>query len=180
MTRWLLILGAAWGWSMGSGEWTSWGSGTALAQGKKAEEVITKLTARVEPAQAMAGQPVRLLITVQLEDGWFTYPTVQPDKGAKSMTNKIKIVPPEGAQLLGELIEPSNPKSKSEELLGIEKILYYPGSPTWSQMLSTEALKPGKYPVKVILERILVCDKNQCLAPYKTEVEATLTIVEGK
>ena len=42
------------------------------------------------PAEAKPGQTVTFTLTVELNDGYHTYPTVQPDKKAAGMVNEIK------------------------------------------------------------------------------------------
>src|SRR5271163_5015040 len=97
------------------------------------DEVIKKVEAKFEPADAKPGQTVTLKLSVQLLPGWHTYPTIQPDKGARAQANKITF--PEGGPVVyvGEFEDPSGAKEKAEPLASIEKLLYYPGGATWER-----------------------------------------------
>jgi hypothetical protein len=140
------------------------------------EQIIKKAEATFEPADAKPGQTVTLKISLQLLDGWHTYPTVQPDKAAQSQSNKL--VFPEGGAIVfvGGVDEPVDPKEKSEPLANIDKILYYPGGGVWERkavVLPTAAAGAVSSKIKF---RILVCDKNNCLPPKQLDLEATLKV----
>jgi len=147
----------------------------ALAQ-PSIEQVIKKAEATFEPASAKPGQTVTLKISLQLLDGWHTYPTVQPDKAAQSQSNKLTF--PEGGAIVfvGEVDEPVDPKEKSEPLANIDKILYYPGGGVWERkavVLPTAAAGAASSKIKF---KILVCDKNNCLPPKQLDLESTLKV----
>ena len=155
--------------------WLGLAAGPALAQ-PSIEQIIKKAEARFEPADAKPGQTVILKITLQLLDGWHTYPTVQPDKAAQSQSNKITF--PEGPALVfvGDVDDPPDPKEKSEPLANIEKILYYPGGGAWERkavVLPTAAAGNVSSKIKF---KILVCDKNNCLPPKQLDLQATLKV----
>jgi hypothetical protein len=142
------------------------------------ETIIEKLEAIVEPAEAPVGSTVTVKINLQLKSGWYTYPVVQTDRGAKDFVNKITFTP-------GSLIyvekpkDPENPKSKSEAEIGIEKLLYYPGGGTWTvKAVVSPNAKPGDalLPIKLNLQ---ICDANTCLPPKKAEVKPIVKIVPG-
>src|ERR1700722_8092243 len=127
------------------------------------EQIVKKAEARFEPAEAKPGQTVTLKISLQLLDGWHTYPVVQPDKAAKAQSNKLTF--PEGGAIVfvGELDEPLDPKEKAEPLANIEKLLYYPGGGTWERRaVVLPATAAGKASSKIKF-RVLVCNKDNCL-----------------
>jgi hypothetical protein len=152
----------------------------ALAQPKKAEDVVKKLEARFEPAEAKPGQTVTLKIALELADGYSTYPTVQPDRGAASMTNRIVFPKPGAVVFVGKLEEPADPKVKAEPDLQIEELRYYPGGGTWSRkaVVSPDA-KPGEVTVNLSNVSLLICDKNSCFPPTKVAVSAKLKVLDG-
>jgi hypothetical protein len=140
------------------------------------DEIVKKAEARFEPAKAKPGQTVTLKFNVELIKGWHTYPTVQPDKGAKSQTNRITF--PAGGPIVfvSQTVDPPDPKEKSEPLLGIEQLLYYPGGGTWERKaIVVPNAQAGKLSTKVKFS-LLVCDKDNCLPPKTLELEASLEV----
>lgn len=146
------------------------------ASAQEVEQVVKKIEAKFEPADAKPGQTVTLKISVELEDGWVTYPTVQADKGAKAQTNKVTF-PEKGPIVFVDLLkEPANAKTKSEEVLGIESLSYYPGGGVWERKAVVAPKTPaGKQDVKVVY-RIMVCNKDNCLPPKAIDLSATLNV----
>src|SRR5438128_9064819 len=55
------------------------------------EKAVKKIEGKFDPAEAKPGQTVTFKLIVDLNDGYHTYPTVQPDKGAESFVNDIKV-----------------------------------------------------------------------------------------
>ncbi|MCE9533724.1 MAG: protein-disulfide reductase DsbD N-terminal domain-containing protein [Planctomycetes bacterium] len=140
------------------------------------KEILKKVEAKFEPENAKPGQTVTLKVTVQLLDGWHTYPTFQEEKGARSQTNKFTF-PSDGAIVfVGELNEPANPKEKSEPVLGIEKMHYYPGGGVWTQKAVVRPTTAAGTVSSKIKFRILLCDKENCLPPKALDLEATLNV----
>lgn len=142
----------------------------------KFEEIVKKAEARFEPAKAKPGQTVTLKINIELIKGWHTYPLIQPDKGAKSQTNRV-VFPAEGPIVfVDKALDPPNAKEKSEPLLGIEQLLYYPGGGVWERTaVVVPNAQAGKLSSKVKFT-LLVCDKDNCLAPKVIELEAMLEV----
>ena len=100
----------------------------ANAQGSKAKDAIKKIEASFEPAEAKPGQTVTLKITVQLADGYHTYPVVQPAPEAKFSANKITFPSSGPVVLVGDVVDPVQPKTKKIEDY---EIYVYPGGGTW-------------------------------------------------
>jgi hypothetical protein len=152
-----------------------------LAEGRAAaqptiEQIIKKAEAKFEPADAKPGQTVTLKISLQLLDGWHTYPVTQLDKAAKSQSNKLTL--PEGGAVVfvGGVVDPPEPQEKSEPLANIERILYYPGGGAWkckAVVLPTTAA--GTVSSKIAF-RVLVCNQDNCLPPKTLDLEATLKV----
>lgn len=140
------------------------------------DQIIKKVEAKFEPADAKPGQTVTLKLSVQLLDGWHTYPTMQPDKAAKAQTNKITF--PDGGPIVyvGEFDDPPGAKEKAEPLAQIERMLYYPGGATWERKAVVLPSTPAGTVSSKIKFRVLVCDKDNCLPPRPLELEATLKV----
>lgn len=142
------------------------------------DRAVKKVEATFEPAEAKPGQVVTLKIRVELDTGWWTYPTVQTDKAAANQINKF-VFPKEGSLLfVGKPIDPTNPKSKPEPDLGIEKLLYYPGGGTYEHkvVVSPKAGK-GEAEAKVTV-KLTVCNTMNCV-PGKYDVTAKLKVLDG-
>src|SRR5262245_44481924 len=89
---------------------------------------VKKVEATFEPAEAKPGQTVTLKITVELLDGYHTYPTKQVDKNAAQMVNKITFPAPAGVIFVGETKDPANPDTKAEPEIGIKELRTHAGT----------------------------------------------------
>ena len=153
--------------------------GLAAAADKKADSVKS-VEAKIEPAEAKPGQTVTFKLTVTLEDGFYSYPLVQPDKAAANMVNIIGFPKPDVLVFVGDAEDPADPKKKAELMQGIEELHYYTGSFTYERTaVVNPKAKPGE--AKVALDKFLlsVCDKNNCFPAKKLTPEATFKVLEG-
>lgn len=153
---------------------------TAVADDKKSSGGVKSVEASFEPAEAKPGQLVTFKLTVVLEDGYHTYPLVQPDKQATGMVNKIDFPAPAGVVFVGDAFDPANPMSKAEPLLGIEQMLYYTGTVVYERkaVVSPKAAA-GALTVQVPKFSLSVCDKDNCFPPKKHTPEAKLKVLSG-
>src|SRR5262245_50743419 len=81
------------------------GANAVTAQ-KAFEKAVKKVEGSFSPAEAKPGQTVTFSITVELNDGFYTYPTVQTDKMAVSMVNEIKFPDPGTVIFVGKVEDP--------------------------------------------------------------------------
>ena len=140
------------------------------------KDAIKKVEASFEPAQAKPGQTVTLRLTVQLADGYHTYPVVQPTPEAKYSVNKITFPPADAVVFVGETVDPVEPKTKKSE---DHEYLVYPGGGTWiRKAVVRPTARPGDTTVKVQL-RLMVCDEDRCFPPKAIDLEATLKVLDG-
>ena len=155
--------------------WFAFAAGT-VAQAPKSKDAVKKVEALFEPAEAKPGQTVTLKIIVQLADGYFTYPAVQPAPEAKYSVNSI-VFPKDGPVVfVGETIDPVEPKSKKIEDY---EILTYPGGGTFARKaVVPPSAKAGAAAAKVKL-KLLVCDENVCFPPKTHDLEVSLKILDG-
>jgi hypothetical protein len=153
--------------------------GTANAQ-KWYEKAVKKVEARFTPAEAKPGQTVTFTLTVELNDGYHTYPTVQPDKMAAGMTNVIKFPAPAKVIFVGETHDPKDFATKEEPDLGIKELRYNTGVVTYTRkaVVSPKA-SAGIAAVKLPLFSLSVCDKNNCYPAKKVAIEATLKVLDA-
>ena len=146
----------------------------ALAQPGK--DAVKKVEAVFEPAEAKPGQTVTLKITVELADGYYTYPIVQPAPEGKYSTNAVVFPPGGPIVFVGQAVDPAGPKTKKVEDYDL---LTYPGGGTWTRkaVLSPSA-KAGATSAKVKF-KLLVCEEDRCFPPKTHELEATLKVLDG-
>jgi DsbC/DsbD-like thiol-disulfide interchange protein len=147
-----------------------------LVTAAHADDVVTKVEAVFEPAEAKPGQTVTLKLTVKLADGFHTYPLTQPSPEAKYSVNSIKF--PEGGPIVfvDKTVDPPSPKTKKGE---DHEYLIYPGGGTWTRMaVVSPAAKAGPVTAKIRM-KLLVCDEDRCLPPKAYDLEATLKVLDG-
>jgi len=148
-------------------------AGVALAQ---PTDAIKKVEASFEPAEAKPGQTVTLKIVVELADGYFTYPVVQPAPEAKFSVNKVTFPASDAVVFVGQTADPPGPKAKKSE---DHEYLIYPGGGTWTRpVVVRPSEKPGAAKVKVQL-RLMVCDEERCFPPKAVDLEATIKVGDG-
>jgi hypothetical protein len=148
----------------------------APAPAQSAKDVVRKVEAVFEPAEAKPGQRVTLKITVQLADGYYTYPTAQPAPEAKYSTNAIVFPAGGPVVFVDQTVNPASPKTKKVEDY---ELLTYPGGGTWTRKaVVSPSAKAGATTAKVKF-KLLVCEEDRCFPPKTHELEATLKVLEG-
>lgn len=144
------------------------------------EKAVKKIEAKFEPAEAKPGQTVTFTLTVDLNEGYHTYPTLQPDKLASSMVNVMKFPEPGAVVFVGTVADPKEFEVTSEPALGIKEIRTNAGKATFSRkaVVSPKA-PPGAATVKLASFKLLVCDEKNCFPPKTVPVEASLKVLDG-
>lgn len=144
------------------------------------EKAVKKVEGAFSPAEAKPGQTVTFTLTVELNDGYHTYPTAQADKGAAGMVNTIKFPDPGAVIFVGKLEDPKDAKTKAEPELGIVELKYCEGKVVYTRkaVVSPKAAA-GPVAVKLAAFKLSVCDKDNCFPPKDVPVEATLKVLDG-
>jgi hypothetical protein len=144
------------------------------------EKAVKKVEAKFEPAEAKPGQTVTFKLIVDLNDGYHTYPTTQPDKMASSMVNTIKFPTPAGVIFVGSVTDPKDFDTKAEPELDIKELRYSSGTAIYTRkaVVSPKAAA-GAVTVKLESFKLLVCDKTNCFPPKPVPVEASLKVLGG-
>jgi DsbC/DsbD-like thiol-disulfide interchange protein len=147
---------------------------SSFAQKQGFEDVVKKVSAKVDSSEVKRGAAVTWTLTVEIADGWHTYPTKQADPQADSYTNRIKFPREDGVIFVGELTEPTTIEKTEDGT----KVAMIEGKATWKRtiVISPDA-KPGKVKVKVPIT-ILACS-DRCLPPQKVVAEVELTISDA-
>jgi len=145
---------------------------TALAQNGSFQDAVKNVQARVEPAVVKRGATVNWTLTVDITEGWHTYPTRQEDSRASSYVNRLKFAEQSGAVFVGDLKEPSGVQKDEDG----SRVTMVEGTGTWERKIVIRPdAKPGKIRVKVPIT-ILVCSDHGCLPPKTITTEVELTI----
>lgn len=151
------------------------------ASGQKAfDKAVKKVEGSFSPAEAKPGQTVTFSVTIELNDGYHTYPLVQTDKMAAAMVNEIKFPDPGTLIFVGKPEDPKDTKTKAELDLGIVELRYCTGTVTYTRkaVVSPKAAA-GPATTKLPTFRVSVCDKDNCFPPKAVPVEATLKVLDG-
>ena len=153
--------------------------GSATAQ-KWYEKAVKKVEGRFTPAEAKPGQTVTFTLTVELNDGYHTYPTAQPDKLAAGMTNVIKFPEPGTLIFVGDTLDPKDFVAKEEPDLGIKELRVNVGTVVYTRkaVVSPKA-SAGAATVKLATFSLSVCDKTNCFPAKTVPVEAALKVLDG-
>jgi hypothetical protein len=147
---------------------------SAIAQNQSFDDVVKKVEAKFEPATAKRGQAITWKLTIELADGWHTYPTKQADPDADSFVNKFKFPTGLATAFVADLKEP---KGITRNEAGT-KITMIDGVGTWQRTVVIRPdAKPGKLKVKVPV-KILACS-DRCLPPQTVNTEAEITISDA-
>ena len=97
------------------------------------DKAVKKIEAKFDPAEAKPGQTVTFKLTIDLNDGYYTYPTVQPEKAAAGYVNLLKF-PAAGTLIFdGSVIDPKDFDTKEEPDLMIKELRTLPGTVTFTR-----------------------------------------------
>ena len=144
------------------------------------EKAVKKIEGKFTPAEAKPGETVTFTLTVELHDGYYTYPTVQPDKMAAGMVNVIKFPDPGTVIFVGSTEDPKDFLTKEEPELGIKEIRTNVGKVVYTRkaVVSPKAA-PGATTVKLASFGLNVCDKLNCYPSETVPVEAAFKVLDG-
>jgi hypothetical protein len=144
------------------------------------EKAVSKLEAKFEPAEAKPGQTVTFTLTVELNPGYTTYPTMQADPMASGMVNTIRFPEKGDVVFVGDVADPAGFKTKAELEVGVKEIRYYTGKVTYARTaVVSPAAKPGDLTVTIPSFRLSVCDDKNCFPPKALTPEAKLKVLDG-
>ncbi len=144
------------------------------------DKAVKKVEAKFEPAEAKPGQTVTLKLTVELHDGYYTYPTRQEDKAAEGMVNTLTFPDAGAVVFVGETVNPLDYLTKAEPLLGIRELRYYQKKVVYERKaVVCPTRKPGEATVAVKALGLTVCDANNCYPARKLTPAATLTVLDA-
>jgi hypothetical protein len=140
-------------------------------------KAVKSVEAKVEPATARPGQTVTFTLAIDLNDGYHTYPTVQPDKNAAGMVNAIAFPEPGALVFVGAVIDPAKPDVKAEPALGIKELRTYRGKVVFERKaVVNPKAAAGEATVALKSFKLSVCDADNCFAPRTLKPEAKLAV----
>jgi hypothetical protein len=144
------------------------------------EKAVKKVEGRFTPAEAKPGQTVTFTLTVELHEGYHTYPLVQPDPAAEGMTNFIKFPAPDNVIFVGETLDPKDFATKADPALGIKELRYYTGKVVYTRKaVVAPHARAGETTIKLPNFSLNVCDKTTCFPPKTLTIEVPLKILDG-
>ena len=148
-----------------------------FAQDDWFKKSVKSVEASFDPATAAPGQTVKFRLTIELNDGYHTYPTVQPDKNAAFQINTFDFPTPGGVIFVGPVKDPAKPDIKAEPMLGIKELRTYKGIVTYEKtaVVSPKAAA-GELKVELKSFSLNVCDKDSCYGPKKLTPTAKVTV----
>lgn len=143
------------------------------------DKAVKKLEAKFEPAEAKPGQTVTFQIVMEMNKGFHTYPTEQPEKAAENFVNVVKFPKPGAVIFVGKLADPKEFETHAEPMLGIKELHVLTGKAVYTRkaVVSPQA-KPGPLEVKLDAFEVMVCDKSNCF-PKKVPLSAKLKVLDG-
>jgi len=140
-------------------------------------KAVKSVEATIEPAIAKPGQTVVYKITVELHDGYHTYPTVQADKKAEYQVNAIAFAETSALIYVGKLKEPEKPDIRPEPVLGIKELRTYHGTVVYERTaVVSPRILPGDFTISLKSFDLSVCDANSCYGPKKLTPSAKLMV----
>lgn len=153
--------------------------GRADAQ-KWYERAVKSIEGKVTPAEAKPGQTVTFALTIELNEGFNTYPTVQPEKLAAGLVNVIEFPAPDALVFVGKLEDPKDFSTKEEPDLGVKALRVNAGKVTYTRKAVVSPKAPaGDVKVKLPLFSLSVCEKGKCYPAKNVPVEAAFKVLDG-
>ncbi len=147
---------------------------TAPAQNESFADVVKKVEAKFDKASAKRGEAITWKLTIELAEGWHTYPTKQADPRADSYVNKIKFPTGVGAAFVAELKEPKGVTKTEDDA----KVNMIENVGVWERTVVIRPdTKPGKLKITVPV-RVMAC-ADRCLPPQTINVEAEITVSDA-
>lgn len=144
------------------------------------EKAVKKLEAKFDPAEAKPGQTVTFKLTIELNEGFYTYPTVQPDKSAENYVNKLSFPAAGKVIFVGGTTDPKDFDTKDDDVAKIKNMRVLSGSATYSRK-AVVSPKAAAGLAEVTLEefRIQVCDKKFCFPSKAVPISASVKVLDG-
>jgi thiol:disulfide interchange protein len=129
-------------------------------------------SARLDPADARAGEAARVLLTARIDNTWLIYS--MKEQGPIPLS--VSLVPGKALAAAGPAIEPK-PKRKHDE--GFQKeVAYHAGEVVFALPVKLAA-GPGGAQRAALKVRYQACDPRLCLPPKTIEVPVAFTVAAG-
>ena len=141
---------------------------------------VTKFETIVEPVEAKPGQTVTMRFAFELAPGYTTYPTVQPEKNAEGMVNRVTYPEPGSVIFVGDTIDPPKFSKKSELEVGIKELRYYTGKVVFERKFVVNPTQElGEITVTAPSFKLMVCDASNCFPAKSLTPAAKLKVLDG-
>jgi len=160
----------------------AWAAGPVHAAAKPTYAAgVKSVTGRIEPAEAKPGQTVQFLVTVELNQFYYTYPTTQAQAKHASSRTEIELPPSDDLLFVEPVADPADAKTKDSDG---QALSYYPGRVTWAvPAVVPPAAAPGDRKVALKKFKFIVCYDDGpleiCLPPKTVAVETSFKVLAG-
>lgn len=144
------------------------------------EKAVKSVEAKFTPAEAKPGQTVTFTLTIELNEGYNTYPTAQPEKAAAGLVNVIEFPGADKLVFVGKTEDPKEFTTKEEPVLGVKQLHINTGKVTYTRkaVVSPKAAA-GEAKVKLPLFSLSVCEKDKCFPAKNVPVEVAFKVLGG-
>jgi thiol:disulfide interchange protein DsbD len=147
-----------------------------FGQDEEVPAVLATFDTRVEPATARPGEHVRLIVTVRIAEGWYTYSVVRQDDEFAPPPTRLTVSP--GALETEGPVYETNPVVKKDAVFGIP-LAFHPGAARFYQNLRVpEGQAPADLRVGAEI-RYQVCNNRICTPPRTDVLAAAVSVEEG-
>ncbi len=138
-------------------------------------DVLATFETKIEPSSARPGEHVRLIITVKIAEGWYTYSVVPQGEFAPpptTLTLKPSTLIPEGP------VYETNPTVKKDKVFGLDLAFHPRAMRIYQNFRVPEDAAAGRVYLEGSL-RYQICNNKLCTPPTQEPINAGLVVEEG-
>lgn len=131
--------------------------------------------ARLEPADARAGESAQVVVEATIESPWHIYSTTPPD-GPGPRPTTLEVLPGKSLTPEGKVVQPPPHREMDE---GFKKILEsYPGAVAFGLPVKVNAGLSGAQQATIKV-KYQACKEGMCMPPKTEEVPLAFTVASG-
>lgn len=140
---------------------------------------VKKVEGAFTPAEAKPGETVTFTLTIELNEGFHTYPTVQPEKAAAGSINVIEFPSPAALVFVGKTEDPKDFTLKEEPLTGTKVLRVNTGKVVYTRKAVVSPKAPAGEAKAVVKFGLSACEALKCYPVYNIDVLAKLKVLDG-
>lgn len=152
------------------------------------QRAVKRLAVDIEPVKAKRGETIVWRLTVELHNGYWTYPTSQQDPNAESLVSRFTFTPSKRDKNpptiwvvpMGEPTSTGNAKTKPYPEEMVRSLTYLHGTAQFEQKLLIKPDAPlGKLRVTPLRSFVQYCNEENCF-PINVDFAAEVEVIEGQ